>query len=271
MARFARALGRNAERYEGLADRARTGFARFWNPGKKFCFDVIDAPGSPEGKDATLRPNQILAVSLPISALAPEQQRGVVEVCARELLISFGLRSLGATPNQGRYAGSPRRDATEPITRARRGAGFSVHSRWLTCACTGTPARRCLFWSLCSVTSRQPGSARPAKFLTVTRRSRRTDALRKHGQSGKPCGRGEPSRRCAIRKRPRAALFCGLGIADDRSLTVAPASRGVFSGSAWRKKRRRDAGATTRVLTLAEFVIFQFSVIKAPAENRAGI
>jgi predicted glycogen debranching enzyme len=109
MARFARALGRNAERYEGLADRARSGFARFWNPGKKFCFDVIDAPGSPEGKDATLRPNQILAVSLPISALAPEQQRGVVEVCARELLISFGLRSLARNEPgyQGRYAGSP--------------------------------------------------------------------------------------------------------------------------------------------------------------------
>jgi predicted glycogen debranching enzyme len=109
MARFARALGRNADRYEALADRARNGFARFWNPEKKFCFDVIDAPGSPEGKDLTLRPNQILAVSLPITALAPEQQRGVVEVCARELLISFGLRSLARNEPgyRGRYAGSP--------------------------------------------------------------------------------------------------------------------------------------------------------------------
>ena len=97
MARFARALGRNAARYEELAQRARTGFARFWNPEKQFCFDVIDGPGSPDGNDATLRPNQIFAVSLPETALTPEQQRAVVDVCARELLTSFGLRSLART------------------------------------------------------------------------------------------------------------------------------------------------------------------------------
>ena len=68
MARFAQALGRNAARYEDLAKRARTGFARFWNSEKQFCFDVIDAPGCPDGKDATLRPNQISAVSLPETA-----------------------------------------------------------------------------------------------------------------------------------------------------------------------------------------------------------
>ncbi len=109
MARFARTLGQNATRYEELMERARTGFARFWNSEKKFCFDVIDAPGSPDGKDGALRPNQIFAVSLPETALAPEQQRAVVDVCARELLTSFGLRSLGRNEAgyQGRYAGSP--------------------------------------------------------------------------------------------------------------------------------------------------------------------
>ncbi len=114
MARFARALGRNTQRYEDLAKRARTGFAKFWNSEKQFCFDVIDAPGSPDGKDATLRPNQILAVSLPETALTPEQQRAVVDVCGRELLTSFGLRSLAPTEAgyRGRYAGSPEeRDA----------------------------------------------------------------------------------------------------------------------------------------------------------------
>jgi predicted glycogen debranching enzyme len=109
MAGFARALGRNATRYEGLAERARTGFARFWNSQKQFCYDVIDAPGGPDSKDAALRPNQILAVSLPETALAAGQQRAVVDVCARELLTSFGLRSLGRneTGYRGRYAGSP--------------------------------------------------------------------------------------------------------------------------------------------------------------------
>jgi predicted glycogen debranching enzyme len=109
MAQFARALGRDAGRYERLADRARTGFARFWNSEKNFCFDVIDAPGSPDGKDASLRPNQILAVSLPATALTPEQQLAVVDVCARELLTSFGLRSLGRNEAgyRGRYSGGP--------------------------------------------------------------------------------------------------------------------------------------------------------------------
>jgi len=109
MAQFARALGRDAARYEALAARTRACFARFWSAEKKFCFDVIDAPGSPDGNDAALRPNQILAVSLPVTALTAEQQRAVVDVCARELLTSFGLRSLGRneTGYRGRYAGSP--------------------------------------------------------------------------------------------------------------------------------------------------------------------
>jgi predicted glycogen debranching enzyme len=109
MARFAQDLGRNAARYEELAERARRGFARFWNSEKQFCFDVIDSPGFPGEKDSALRPNQIIAVSLPETALSPEQQRLVVDVCARELLTSFGLRSLGRNEAgyRGRYAGGP--------------------------------------------------------------------------------------------------------------------------------------------------------------------
>jgi predicted glycogen debranching enzyme len=117
MAQFSRALGHAPERYAGLAQRARTGFERFWNPGRNFCFDVIDGPGGNGGNgdnDAALRPNQIFAVSLPESPLTAERQRAVVDVCARELLTSFGLRSLGrAEPGyQGCYGGSvEKRDA----------------------------------------------------------------------------------------------------------------------------------------------------------------
>jgi predicted glycogen debranching enzyme len=108
MARFARTLGREGARYETVVQNARAGFAKFWNAEKNFCFDVLDAPGSPGGKDVVLRPNQIFAVSLPETALAPEQQRAVVDVCARELLTSFGLRSLarGEPGYHARYAGS---------------------------------------------------------------------------------------------------------------------------------------------------------------------
>ena len=111
MGLFAHALGRNATSYEAQAQKARSGFARFWNPATRFCFDVLDGP---QGNDAALRPNQILAVSLPESPLDRQQQQLVVDICGRELLSSFGLRSLG--PREpgycGRYAGGPQeRDA----------------------------------------------------------------------------------------------------------------------------------------------------------------
>ncbi len=54
---------------------------------------MIDVDGG-TATDARIRPNQILAVSLPYCALPPERMRAVVDCCARELLTSHGLRSL---------------------------------------------------------------------------------------------------------------------------------------------------------------------------------
>jgi len=97
---FARRLGEPADRYEALAEQTRAGFARFWNEVAGYCYDVIDGPG---GDDLALRPNQLLAVSLPHSPLDTRQQRAVVDVCARHLLTSYGLRSL--TPEDPAYVG----------------------------------------------------------------------------------------------------------------------------------------------------------------------
>src|SRR5215469_13352867 len=107
MTRFGRILGRPTATYEFLTKCVRTGFGRFWNESANYCFDVID--GS-EPCDSSLRPNQILAVSLPESPLTTEQQRAVVDACARYLLTSYGLRSLapGHADYQGRYVGGPR-------------------------------------------------------------------------------------------------------------------------------------------------------------------
>jgi predicted glycogen debranching enzyme len=104
---LAELAGESGARYRQMAARARAGFQRFWNDAAGYCFDVLDGPG---GDDASLRPNQIFAVSLPASPLTPEQQRAVVDVCARQLLTSHGLRSLasGHADYQGRYGGGPR-------------------------------------------------------------------------------------------------------------------------------------------------------------------
>ncbi len=106
MAGLGRALGRPTTEWENMATRAAAGFARFWNGAAGYCYDVIDGP---EGHEAALRPNQILAVSLPASALPPERQRQVVDACARHLLIGCGLRSLapGEPGYQPHYAGGP--------------------------------------------------------------------------------------------------------------------------------------------------------------------
>ncbi len=91
MADFARRLGQPAEPYTALAERVRASFGRFWNAERNCYFDVIDGP---DGNDAALRPNQLFAVSLPHSPLTEAQQRAVVDICARHLLTSHGLRTL---------------------------------------------------------------------------------------------------------------------------------------------------------------------------------
>lgn len=103
---FAARLGRGTDEWDALATATRAGFARFWNEAAGCCFDVIDTPDG--GADAALRPNQILAVSLAESPLAPERQASVVDVCARQLLTSHGLRSLapGEAGYHGRYVGN---------------------------------------------------------------------------------------------------------------------------------------------------------------------
>jgi len=108
MAGLASAAKQSAEPFAKLAARAKESFAKFWNSSAGYCYDVIDAPGI--GNDATFRPNQILAVSLPQSPLPAEQQRAVVDACARRLVTSYGLRSLAQSEPgyQGHYGGNAR-------------------------------------------------------------------------------------------------------------------------------------------------------------------
>jgi predicted glycogen debranching enzyme len=112
MMQLARELKISSDPYQTLSSKAKDGFQKFWNAERQCCYDVIDAPGI--GNDASLRPNQILAVSLPVSPLTPGQQKAVVDICAAKLLTPYGLRSLapGEAGYQGRYGGGPReRDA----------------------------------------------------------------------------------------------------------------------------------------------------------------
>lgn len=104
---FAEHLGEDATEYAELAERVRRSFGRFWDADMGYCYDLIDGPATgdaPGGNDLSLRPNQLLAVSLPHCPLTAEQQRSVVDACARHLLTAHGLRSL--SPDDAAYVGT---------------------------------------------------------------------------------------------------------------------------------------------------------------------
>jgi glycogen debranching enzyme len=87
------------KRYRGMGTVAQWSFNRlFWNEAAGCLYDVVN--GGPP--DASIRPNQILAVSLHHSMLVPERAKKVVEVVERELLTPYGLRSLA--PADPRFA-----------------------------------------------------------------------------------------------------------------------------------------------------------------------
>ncbi len=100
LAEFAAHLGEDGVEYAGLAEKVRAGYGRFWNEEMGYCYDVLDGLDGPDG---SLRPNQLLAVSLPYSPLTAAQQRSVVDACSRHLLTAHGLRSL--SPDDAAYIG----------------------------------------------------------------------------------------------------------------------------------------------------------------------
>ena len=84
------------ERFLPAASQARdTVRAEFPDPETGGLIDVLDADGVPGNRDATVRPNQILAAGgLPFPVLTPPLQLGVVAAVERTLLTPLGLRTL---------------------------------------------------------------------------------------------------------------------------------------------------------------------------------
>jgi predicted glycogen debranching enzyme len=102
--------------WEALAARAADSFARrFWDEARGCLYDVVDDGHVPGATDASLRPNQILAVGgLPHALLTGERAARVVALVERELWTPLGLRSLapGEPGYAPRYEGGPEaRDA----------------------------------------------------------------------------------------------------------------------------------------------------------------
>ncbi len=90
--------------YAELARRAEQSFEKFWYAEGGYLYDVIEGP---QGADAAVRPNQLVALALPYGPLtepaATPRARALVDLCAAHLLTSYGLRSLA--PNHPDFRG----------------------------------------------------------------------------------------------------------------------------------------------------------------------
>ena len=92
--------------YGAMADKAETSFNKlFWNEQAGCLYDVIDG----EIRDASIRPNQVIAISLTNTMVSKERAVSILRVIERELLTPRGLRTLSPSDQNytGRYEGGP--------------------------------------------------------------------------------------------------------------------------------------------------------------------
>ena len=89
-----------AEEYRQMAEAAQKSFvSKFWNLERSCLYDVVDE----HELDASLRPNQIIAVALDFTMLDDAKNQRIVDVVHNELLTPCGLRTLAR--NDPRYVG----------------------------------------------------------------------------------------------------------------------------------------------------------------------
>jgi predicted glycogen debranching enzyme len=104
------------KRYSTMAGLTRWSFNQlFWREQEGCLYDVVDGlSNGSSGKDASIRPNQIFAISLHHTMLTRERAQRVVEVVREQLLTPYGLRTLapGDPQYRGHYTGgAAERDA----------------------------------------------------------------------------------------------------------------------------------------------------------------
>lgn len=95
------------KQYKEMATRARRSFNElFWNEAAGCLYEVVNA----DERDASIRPNQVLAVSLSHSMVPKARAKSILRVVERELLTPRGLRTLSPRDSRyvGRYEGDPR-------------------------------------------------------------------------------------------------------------------------------------------------------------------
>lgn len=140
--------------YQELAQLSQQSFQqRFWNASGGYLYDVVDGP---DGDDASLRPNQLLAFSLRYPILAPEHRKPVFTLVTQKLLTPYGLRTLASS--DAAYQGHMQKHQDEQQRALHQGSVWP----WLTgpyidalfnlqdfSASTGQSQQRSSWWQQC--------------------------------------------------------------------------------------------------------------------------
>jgi predicted glycogen debranching enzyme len=89
--------GAESKRWGEIAERAKESFNKlFWNEAAGCFYDVIDG----DRRDASIRPNQAIAMSLGYTMVEPDRARRALAVIERELMTPVGLRTLAMSDPQ---------------------------------------------------------------------------------------------------------------------------------------------------------------------------
>ncbi|WP_281680628.1 amylo-alpha-1,6-glucosidase [Synergistes jonesii] len=134
----------SAERYKNAAEKCGKSFCdTFWSCDMNGLYDYVD-PETFKG-DGAIRPNQILAASLPFSPLSPEAAQSVVRLCWNTLYTTYGLRTLD--PRHDKFKGRSEGRLDQRLKARFRGMAWPwLLGEFITAYLKYNPTRKDLGW-----------------------------------------------------------------------------------------------------------------------------
>jgi 4-alpha-glucanotransferase len=93
-------LTHQSQHYTQQAEKVKSSLQKFWNPEQNYLYDTIEPD---DRRDAQIRPNAVLALSLSHCGFPISQGQRVLTVASNRLLTPYGLRSLD--PEDANYIG----------------------------------------------------------------------------------------------------------------------------------------------------------------------
>lgn len=134
-----------AKEYKEAAEKCAKAFGdTFWSFDMNGLYDCVD----PETfkNDTSIRPNQILAASLPYSPLSPEMAQKVVRLCWNELYTTYGLRTL--EPRHDKFKGRSEGRTDQRLKARFRGMAWPwLLGQFITAYLKYNPTRKDLGWA----------------------------------------------------------------------------------------------------------------------------